>query len=40
MRILELAISSGATPAQMEQINKAIQKALEKGVQIVPIVIR
>ena len=40
MRILELAIPSGASAMQMEQINKAIQKALEMGVQIVPIVIR
>jgi len=38
--VLEIAIPHGATPAQIEQINRAIAKAAKIGVDVVPIVIK
>ena len=39
-RKLEIAIPSGATEAQMQQINRAIREAAEIGVEIVTIIVR
>lgn len=39
-KILEIAIPMGATPAQMEQINKSIAEAVKLGVEVIIRIIR